>query len=147
MSQTLEQTAKKHSKFIVKIPLSFNFFANPISISKTNLYSIIKNCIYLFQVCADTIKAVLGVYLKIPIETRWNSTLVALTQLLSLYDNKAAEIRNVYEHCNLSEHFLKREHLNFLRKYIKVPLVMHNKLPEQLILFYIAGHDASCESS
>lgn len=69
---------------------------------------------------ADIIKGDLNVYLKVPVETRWNSTLVALLQLLELYEDKPNEIRCIYEKCQIEEHILKRDQLEFLRKYVKV---------------------------
>lgn len=74
----------------------------------------------MLQVSADLIKSILGVYLKLPVETRWNSTLNALVQLLWLYDEKPNEIRIIYEHINVD--LLKREQLDFLRQYVKVNL-------------------------
>lgn len=72
----------------------------------------------MLQVFADLIKLNLGVYLKLPVETRWNSTLNALVQLLGLYDEKPNEIRIIYEHINVD--LLRREQLDFLRQYVKV---------------------------
>jgi hypothetical protein len=58
--------------------------------------------------------------LKVPVETRWNSTLEGLKQLLELYDEKPAEMLTLYEQCNIDNHLLRRDQLEFLRRYVKV---------------------------
>lgn len=72
------------------------------------------------SVAADLIKEKLGVYLKVPSDTRWNSLLYASKHLLTFLKEKPAEIRSIYQKLKLDN--LTTEELNFLEKYVAVSL-------------------------
>lgn len=70
------------------------------------------------SVAADLIKQSLGVYLKVPNETRWNSELDASTQLLDIIKKKSKELKEIFRKLQLN--FLTTEEITFLDNYVKV---------------------------
>lgn len=83
---------------------------------------------YFFKVSADAIKEILGFYLKVPVDNRWNSFLIGITQLISLYEEKQHEIRQIYKRCNIENHYIMGDQLQFLKKYQRVSLLNQFKI-------------------
>ncbi|XP_029178093.1 uncharacterized protein LOC114945911 isoform X2 [Nylanderia fulva] len=50
---------------------------------------------------SDKIKEILGVYLKTPVITRWNSTFDSVMQLATFLKNDPDQINQCLDHCNL----------------------------------------------
>lgn len=67
---------------------------------------------------ADLIKGVLGIYLITPNDTRWNSLLDSLTQLLSLIKKKLSELKEIFKKLKLE--FFTVEEIQFIEKYVSV---------------------------
>lgn len=67
---------------------------------------------------ADVIKKVLGVYLITPNETRWNSLLDSLTQLLSFIKTRPAELKDMFKQLKLD--YFTTEEINFIKHYVSV---------------------------
>lgn len=69
---------------------------------------------------SDIIKQTFGVYLVTPNDTRWNSLLDSLVQLLSFIKDKATELKTVFKKLKLD--FFNADEVNFMENYVSVSI-------------------------
>lgn len=70
---------------------------------------------------ADVIKEMLGMYLITPNDTRWNSLLDSLTQLLSIIKKKPSELKEMFKKLRLE--FFTGEEIEFIESYVLVSAI------------------------
>lgn len=70
------------------------------------------------SLAGDFVKEKLGVYLKTPVDTRWNSLLDACSHILSCFKQKPTEFKSIFTKLQLD--FFSKEELTFLENYVKV---------------------------
>lgn len=78
------------------------------------------------SVVGDLIKEKLGVYLKVPNDTRWNSLLYAVQHLLTFISEKPAEIKAICSKLKI-DYFTATE-ISFLQEYVSVNISALNML-------------------
>ncbi|XP_029163656.1 uncharacterized protein LOC114935063, partial [Nylanderia fulva] len=67
---------------------------------------------------SDKIKEILGVYLKTPVITRWNSTFDSVMQLATFLKNDPDQINQCLDHCNLQR--LTEHEMKFIEEYCQI---------------------------